>query len=291
MSGPTTSPAAQLGAIEVTGADAGDFLRAQLTNDVLRLGPDRHFIAAWCDPKGRTLAVMRVVERGERYILILPRTLIPGIIDRLRMYVLRARVNLADISSTCQFAGVTSGLLPTVNRTEVSGDLLLLGLPADCDDRSRALVMAPGGTELPPGALPIDSDTWQLSDVDAGVPAIYPETQNLFVPQMLNLHWLMAIDFDKGCFPGQEVVARLHYRGRLTRRLYRLDWSGARPEVGAEITDDSGKRQGTVIRVSATAEDAGRLLAVVNVNAAAQASLAMPGTALSMLNLPYATPD
>lgn len=292
MSGPVTTLAVtQLGVIEVTGTDAGDFLRAQLTNDVLRLGPDRHFLAAWCGPKGRTLAVMRVAEQAGRYLLILPRELIPAVVKRLQLYVLRARVSLADISDYYRFTGLTSGSLPAVNRTESDDDRLVLGLPPADDEGTRALAMMPRDTVPPPDGLAVDSDTWQLTAIDAGVPMIYSSTQDLFVPQMLNLHWLMAIDFDKGCFPGQEVVARLHYRGRLTRRLYRLSWSGDQPDIGTDISDTDGNRQGTVIRVASTGDGAGRLLAVIATKAVDTTTLTTTGSTLTPLELPYPTPE
>ncbi|MES1930046.1 aminomethyl transferase [Salinisphaera dokdonensis CL-ES53] len=284
--------AAPLGAIAVTGTDAADFLRAQLTNDVMRLGPNRHFLAAWCDAKGRTQMVARVCEYEGAYLLIVPRELIPALIKRLRMFVLRAKVDVADMSDSLRIEGVTGGDLPVANRCEKQGIHTLLGLPAGSKDTPRALVLAPADSDDSlAGAVSADSDEWERSEIDSGLPSIFGATQGLFVPQMLNLHWLMAIDFDKGCYPGQEVIARLHYRGTLSRRMFRLEWQGRPPAPGDDVLDEAGERQGTVVRCAPSASDnsSGTALAVLKVRAADNA-LATPDTRLSLLDLPYPTP-
>lgn len=281
----------QLGMIEVSGADAGEFLSAQLTNDVARLGPDRHFLAGWCDAKGRAIMLAQVLESVFGYLLIVPATLIEPLMKRLQMYVLRARVDLADVSADYRIGGLVGADLPGVNRIETRDGCRLLGLPQDVDGNARALVIARSHDALPERALDNNANAWELSGIDAGIPAIYPATRGLFVPQMLNMHWLLAIDFDKGCYPGQEVIARLHYRGRLTRRLFRLAWDGAQPSPGDEITDADGNIQGTVIRAAPASDGKtnGRLLAVLKIDAA-HGTLRLPDTELGLLELPYATP-
>lgn len=282
---------APLGVIAASGLDAGDFLRAQLTNDIARLGPDRHFLAGWCDAKGRVLMLARVAWVGERYLLIVPRALIPSLIQRLRMYILRAKVEVADVSDSLHLAGLIDGELPAVNQTESRNDTHVLGLPPTADGRSRALLLASSEAGLPAEAMALGGNSWQLGEIDAGVPQVSPQTQNEFVPQMLNLHWLMAVDFDKGCYPGQEIVARLHYRGRLTRRVFRLQWQGPMPDVGAAISAGDDASAGTVLQSATTDTDSGRLLAVVKTKVAALGDLRCGASRLSLLELPYATPD
>ncbi|MFC3104514.1 CAF17-like 4Fe-4S cluster assembly/insertion protein YgfZ [Salinisphaera aquimarina] len=289
MTGSNTLPPSPLGVIEVRGDDAGTFLRAQLTNDVARLGPDRNFLSAWCDAKGRALMVTRVLVDNDGYLLLLPVDLVDSVLKRLRMFVLRARVTLEDATPRFDIYGMVTDDAPTANRTEARDDHLLLGLPTPSDDRPRALVLAPAGKKRPAGALAVDDHAWALMDIDAGLPELHAATQGLFVPQMLNLHWLLAIDFDKGCYPGQEVIARLHYRGTLTRRLYRMAWSGQMPVAGADVLDGAGERQGTVLQSAGTG-DSGRLLAVLKTSAATQ-PLVCGQTPLERLDLPYATPD
>src|SRR5699024_5714908 len=139
---------------------------------------------------------------------------------------------------------------------------------------------------------PAGSNSWQLAEIDAGLPEITQATSGQFVPQMLNLHWLGGIDFHKGCYPGQEVVARLQYRGRLKQHLFRLQWHGEQPQPGDDVLTADGKRQGTVIRAAHEAEaeaGTGRLLAVIRLTALEQ-TLATAAASLTLLELPYPTP-
>jgi folate-binding protein YgfZ len=211
--------------------------------------------------------------------------------DRLRLYVLRSQVELTDVTPAYRIDGVIAGDLPPVNRAEASAGRTVLGLPDDGETPGRALVLSARDRNAPAGALPVAGTHWQLSAIDAGIPMLYPPTQGLFVPQMLNLHWLMAVDFDKGCYPGQEVIARLHYRGTLTRRLFRTAWTGsAEPAPGEAVTDGAGTRAGTVVRAAAANDghDQGRLLAVLKLDAVD--ALFTDAAALELLDLPYPTP-
>lgn len=292
MPSPDPQSAHALGLIRVEGADAQSFLRAQLSNDVFRLGQDRHFLAAWCDAKGRTQLVARVAVIDDAFLLILPRSLIEPVIKRLRMYVLRARVTLTDASGDYGVGGLLNAeAAPDVNETRSTGSRWLLGLPPTGPGDTRTLVLdKTSSAPVPPDCMAVDAPDWRITDIDAGVPEIGPATQGEFVPQMLNLHWLAAIDFDKGCYPGQEVIARLHYRGRLTRRVFRLACEGPAPEIGEALLDDEQRRIGTILQ-AATSSGRTRTLAVVATDAATRPIVTAAGAALSLLALPYATPD
>lgn len=282
-----------LGVIGISGADAGDFLRNQLTNDVLRLGSDRHFLAAWCDPKGRVLMLARVALVERRYLLIVPRSLIAALMRRLQMYVLRAQVTLTNESERFCVAGVfdDGDELPGVNSTTSRDGLITLGLPATTDGTRRALLLADEPDALPANALSVDEPAWQLGQIDAGVPQIVPETQSQFVPQMLNLHWLLAVDFAKGCYPGQEIVARLHYRGRLTRHVQRLRWTADEaPAAGSLVITAADANAGMVLQAVSDGSGQGRLLAVVKTAQAYADDLHCGPARLQKLDLPYATP-
>lgn len=289
MTDAQTRNVAALGAIAVAGTDATTFLRAQLSNDVFRLGPGRHFLAAWCDAKGRTQMLAQVCEQDGRYLLIVPRSLIPGLIRRLRMFVLRAKVEVSDHSDAVQIGGACGATMPAPNERVVSDGRQWLGLPTTASLGPRGLIVSPSELPAVADSLAIDSADWQLQEIDSGLPAIVEPTQGLFVPQMLNLHWLMGIDFNKGCYPGQEVIARLHYRGKLTRRTFRLAWTGRQPEPGDEIVDAQGARQGTILRSAAQTESCGRLLAVLKLAATSQ-PLGYDRGELELLDLPYPTP-
>lgn len=275
--------------VQISGADADDFLRAQLTRDVHRLNVDHHALAAWCDAKGRALCTLRVLATDVGYLLILPATVAEAIRKRLHMFVLRANVEIVDVTSAWTLAATlctarATSTLPANGHVARVDRSYLLGL--NTGHGPGALWLLPTGHA--DATLSPSDDAWQLAEIDAGLPEISAPTSGLFVPQMLNLHWLDAIDFDKGCYPGQEVIARLQYRGRLKRRLFRMHWRGSQPAPGDAINDADDKTQGTVVRAAQTATDEGRLLAVIRVQAADE-SLTSAQTRLAMLDLPYTT--
>lgn len=274
--------------MHISGADAGTFLCAQLTTDVQRLGHDQHGLTAWCDAKGRALCTLRIVPVDTGYLLIVAADLAPTISKRLRMYVLRAQVEITDMTADWALSAIphtSANMTLPADGTVVHDDTgHLLGL--DTGNGPGALRLQHAGTS--DDALPPSDNRWQLAAVDAGLPELAAATSGLFVPQMLNLHRLGGIEFDKGCYPGQEVVARLHYRGRLTRHMMRLHWQGAtQPHPGDTIVDNDGGRQGTVVRSACTEAGSGRLLAVISTQAA-HATLASGDARLTLLDLPYA---
>lgn len=289
MGEPAPIESLRLGVIRASGPDVGQFLRAQLSNDVLRLGPDRHFLAAWCDAKGRTQLVLRVAMSEDAYLLLMPRELLAPALQRLRMFVLRLNVELADVSQDYHITGIHDDeRIPPANRTEHQDEQLWLGLPGSQAHPQRALILSSAEAGPPSQSMAADSVEWALSEIDAGLPQVTAATQSEFVPQMLNLHWLMAVDFDKGCYPGQEVIARLQHRGRLTRRVFRLAWQGRRPVPGEPVYS-ADKAAGQVLLAAGATE--GRLLAVVQVDAAAAQTLQTEDNqALELLELPYPTP-
>jgi tRNA-modifying protein YgfZ len=197
------------GLLAVTGADARDFLHAQLTNDVAHLPADRAAFAGWCTAKGRLLATLLVIPAPDGFLLQLAKDIAPAVAKRLSMFVLRSKVKIADESDAWAQYGVWQPLLGvTWDGGTVSvpvGDRRHLkigrGLALDC---SRA------------------EEDWTLEEIRAGRPLITAATQDKFVPQMVNLETLGGVDFQKGCYPGQEIVARAQYRGEVKRRMQRL---------------------------------------------------------------------
>lgn len=285
---PATAEPATLGVIAAGGADAADFLQAQLSNDVLDLAPGRGRLAAWCDAKGRVQALPWVLRRDDDFLLLLPRTLVAPVLQRLRLFVLRAHVELRDAGDELAVHGVIGGLAGeapvrdlTPGAVLCDGERQYLALPGP---DPRCLVIAP--RQAAPQAT--DATAWRHADILAGLPQIHPETQGRFVPQMLNLHWLGGIDFHKGCYPGQEIVARLQYRGKLTRRLFRavLD-AAATPPPGAAVTDAEGAVRGEVVE-AAPGPDGQDLLAVLRIDATG-GPLRIGGAELTLAPLPYPT--
>ncbi|RJS92064.1 folate-binding protein YgfZ [Salinisphaera sp. Q1T1-3] len=284
----------ELGILHIAGPDAAEFLRAQLTNDVLRLGPDRNFLAAWCDAKGRAQLIARVIALAQdSFLLVVPSALIEAALPRLRMFVLRSDVRVTDASAQYAIAGALDDPeAPECNATIVRDGRLLVGLPPTLGPVTRTLILDENSPLDEPDLIAITSDRWQRAMIDAGVPQVTPATKDAFVPQMLNLHWLMAIDFDKGCYPGQEVIARLHYRGRLVRHVFRLSFDGACPAIGSRLSTAAGETAGTVLQASPAAENdaSGVMLAVVGVDHAHTSLQTEHGGTTAIAELPYATP-
>jgi folate-binding protein YgfZ len=208
------------GLLAVTGADARDFLHAQLTNDIAHLPADRAALAGWCTPKGRLLASLLVIPSPEGFLLQLARDIAASTAKRLSMYVLRSKVKISDESDKLTQLGVwtTEWTIP-----EVAWDGPIARVRVG---DNRFLQIGPGLN----GACGRSEESWVLEEIRAGRPLISAATQDQFVPQMVNFETLGAINFQKGCYPGQEIVARAQYRGEVKRRLKRISApEGAQP--------------------------------------------------------------
>lgn len=202
------------GLLSVSGADAREFLHAQLTNDIRNLAPDRSVLAGWCSAKGRLLATFLVIPAPQGYLLQLARDLAPTVAKRLSMFVLRAKVKVADESDAWVQLGVWNAHW---DATGVVWEGDRVTVPAG-DQRFLRLEPASAPTLVPTA----DEQAWSLQEIRAGRPLITAATQDQFVPQMVNLETLGGVDFRKGCYPGQEIVARAQYRGQVKRRMVRL---------------------------------------------------------------------
>lgn len=287
---PNPSPAirpAAIGIIAVGGEDAATFLQAQLSNDVLDLEAGRSRLAAWCDAKGRVQAMVRVLHSDDEFLLLLPQTLVPTVLQRLRLFVLRARVTLRDPGDDLIAYGLidepAEGTRADPGEVATDGQRQYLDLPGPTSRR-----IAIGSPQALADTTPAGDDAWRRAGILAGEPQIYPETQGLFVPQMLNLHWLDGIDFHKGCYPGQEVVARLQYRGKLTRRLFRAYLPADRtPPPATTVVDQAGETRGQVVD-AAPGPEGQDLLAVLRIDAADK-PLYVDGAELTLAQLPYPT--
>ncbi len=227
------------GLIAAQGADAESFLQGQLTCDVRQVTTERSGLGAYCSPKGRVLALFRLWRSGDAIYLALPRALVEATLVRLRKYVLRAKLTLIDASEQQARIGLAGpravesltaalGALPEagngVMMATVAGQAItVIRLPGPLprfELHGPAAALATVWTAVTPDVALAGSEPWRLLDILAGTPTIYPATVDAFVPQMLNLEPLEAISFKKGCYTGQEVVARTHYLGKLKRRMY-----------------------------------------------------------------------
>lgn len=300
-----------LGLIRVQGDDAVTFLQGQLTNDIRELSATHTQLSGHCSPKGRLLAVFHVMRVGDDLLLQLPRELLPRMLDRLRLFVLRSNVVLSDASEDLIRIGLAGESAPELlTRRGLRVPRRESGL-ATTDGVS--VVRLPGPTprfELVGGFEPVaklwdalaakavvaNRDTWALHDIRAGVPTVLEETIDAFVPQMVNLQLIDGVSFTKGCYTGQEIVARMQYLGKLKRRMYLAEVdTDVAPAPGAEIhsaASTSEQASGRVVDARATGDGRFELLAVVEIDAAeaGDARLGEDGPTLRFRPPPYGFP-
>jgi len=312
-------PLASLGALRARGRDVVSFLQGQLSNDMTRLAADHSVFAGYHNPQGRVVALLRLLQLAPDDVLaILPRELVTTVAQRLAKFILRAKVKLADESADWTVTGLTAGAAGTAGTA--SGDrasglaALLRQLPATADGSAslegsyavrlpgpgaRWLVITPRSTGEPPALAQCAAgteETWRRGAIAAGEPEVVGATSEEFVAQMLNLDALGAIAFDKGCYIGQEVIARAHYRGRVKRRLQRFRARRA-PALGAgEAGELADGRPFRVVSAVTLPDGACEFLAVAPVSGAAiegGAAPARPETRLDavQLALPYSIPE
>ncbi len=256
-----------MGVIHVAGRDARALLQGQLSNDLLRLTPEQSLLAALSTAQGRVVAVLRLVQRADGIFAILPLTLVTKVIAALEKYILRSKVALSDESVQLAVVGVLG-----------AGTRQSILVP-------RAELTAPS----PANAL----ECWRLAGIETGEPQVHLETSEMFVAQMLNLDLVDGVSFTKGCYTGQEIIARTQHRGRIKRRMLRYRVRrAALPGRGEQVLLDGG-RIGRIVESAARNADEGEILAVVPLDAsdrdAAQSTL--PRLDVERLRLPYTVPD
>ena len=301
--GTTVTALLSEGVILASGEDARVFLQGQLSNDVTQVSSSRSQLAAYCTPKGRVLATILLWERDGAYALQLPSELVHPIAKRLQMYVLRSRVRLADVSEHIALLGLAGpqaaemvgdefGIaLSSVYATGASGGITAIVLPGD---RVQLAVNVERVVEiwdrLTLRCEPAGQAFWDWHAIASGVPSITAATQDQFVPQMLNLELVGAVNFEKGCYPGQEIVARSQYRGQVKRRLGRFSTAvGAAP---GEHIYAAGQQVGVVVNSAPEPAGGFGLLAVVQTQSGgAPLHLGTGGAALRPQPVPYPLPD
>lgn len=265
-----------LGALRISGGDAARFLQGQLSNDLGRVSAERSALAGLHNPQGRTIALLRIVQLApDDFLALLPRELAATVASRLVKYVLRAKVRVSDESQSWRITGlISSGLgAATALRSPEAASGPLSGFPCTSGEQRRrgatvvicigeqparwllitpAAEAAAGDPAAAQSAIasahcvPARREVWRQLDIIAGLPQVYGATSEEFVAQMLNLDVVGAIAFDKGCYTGQEVIARAHYRGRVKRRLQRFR---SRVPVDLKPGDSGELRDGRAFKV------------------------------------------
>jgi hypothetical protein len=293
---------ADRGVIRARGVDAASFLQGQLSNDVLGLEPDRARLAGFCSAKGRLQASFVVCKvAADEFALVCASSLLQATLKRLSMFVLRAKCKLDDASTDLPLWGLAGadaeaaiGDAPVWARRDRDG-AMIVRLP-DAAGIARALVVVTAGESHPLTEAPsLSPAAWHWLEVQSGVITIEAATVDRFVPQMVNFELVGGVDFQKGCYPGQEVVARSQYRGTTKRRVFLFDCDAeAAPGEDVYSVDASAEPAGTVVN-AATRPEGGGSSALVEVRLAALGDGVLrlgtaEGPALRRAALPYAVP-
>lgn len=296
------------GLIRATGSDVRTFLQGQLTNDINQVTPALAQLSSYCSPKGRMLGSFWVMQRGDDLYLQLPADRLPAILQRLRMFVLRAQVTLEDASGELARFGITGScaadLLPFApgadKATATRDDITVIRLPGE---RPRFEIigpvsaLAPLWSKLSETATQTGPDFWSLMDIRAGVPNVFEDTVEAFVPQMANLQLIGGVSFTKGCYTGQEVVARMQYLGKLKRRMYLAHIADTqRPAPGAEVfspSSESGQGAGRIVDAAPSPDGGFDVLAVLQISSAEAGDVRLhdaAGPVLELRPMPYDLP-
>jgi folate-binding protein YgfZ len=224
-----------LGFLKIQGADAKKMLQGQLTCNVESVAPLQGCMGAHCNPQGRIISLFYLFIYQDCYYLMLPHSMIALTLAALKKYAVFFKADLTDASNSMAAIGSTEPL-PTIITAEQPAVIRI------SQGTSRCIIAGTKETiqhirEVPANAPAItNSDAWKYLDLTDKIPSIYPETSGKFLPHEINLDKLGAISFDKGCYTGQEIIARMHYRGKLKNHLYMaLITSATPPSPGQDI--------------------------------------------------------
>ncbi len=288
------APISHLGIIRVQGDDAASFLHGQLTNDFVLLDQQHARLAAFCSAKGRMQASFIGFKRApDDILLICSQDLLARTLKRLSMFVLRAKAKLTDASADFQLFGLISNAVPATEapwtlHTQADGSHLVHLYPAA--GQPRALLVAPVGTPAPQGTV-LTPEQWLWTEVASGIAMVSEPVFELFVPQMLNYESVGGVNFKKGCYPGQEVVARSQFRGTLKRRAY-IVHADQPLNAGQEVfaASDAEQATGTVVQAAPAPQGGWDAIVSMQIQSAQEALTAgsPEGVALTVQSLPYA---
>src|ERR1700692_3537385 len=289
---PVLGRLSQFGLVRFSGPDNLSFLQAQLSNDTQRLTVGTPLLAAFSTPQGRVVAVLHLLPHSSGVMAILPREIVLPTVERLRKYVLRAKVRIEDVSD--QFvvfgrnaigASPADGLpVPEAAHAYVERDGI--GVARLGSDRQPSLTnrhwiigtaqaLSAQGIVSPTPEEPRVEYAWRLADIRAGLPQIYAATREMFVAQMLNLDLIDGISFTKGCFTGQEIIARTQHLGRIKRRLHRLRLPAGTWAVGQAVhLTDGSSGQWTELAADGTQFEALAVLTLETASATAGSTTA-----------------
>ncbi len=293
------------GLISVTGEDAKSFLQGQVTNDVNTITATQSQYSGYCNPKGRLLALFFAFQHQDTLYLSLDKALVASTQKRLQMYVMRAKVTLADEQTNIARFGIAGDTAPqqlqkhypnlpeTDFEVTQHGEVTIIRMPlikpayqviTHAEHRDQVLQTLSGSFSS------TDKAAWDYLETQSGIPEIVAATQAAFVPQMVNLDALGGINYKKGCYTGQEIVARTHYLGKVKRRTLLgsiKTQAGTTPTAGDNINDATQQNIGQVVRCCANTEGGMDFLFECRLDSQDQ-TLYWQGLPITLKTLPYA---
>jgi len=302
--------AEELGLILVSGTDAQDFLQNQLSNDISLIDETRIQLSSYSTPKGRMLGIFRVIRVSNGYLLLTTRSMVMPLLQRLFKFIVQAQVTLADASDYfARFALQTDRpeviahpLLPQAPQAALQNDSVISLQLEPLGSQQRFLLLCLSADEAIAlwNGFSVELQTagfssWHLAEIKAGIPMIYPQTSEQFVVQMANLGALNGVSFKKGCYPGQEIVARMQYLGKLKRRMYLAEMKTDQLPLPGDELVTAGKNDvdgsGKVVDAEFDPDGICNCLYIAQIakaDAGVLNLLAQPETDIHNLDLPYA---
>jgi len=294
--------------IKASGDDVTEFLQGQFTNDIKLVTDNLSQLSAYCNPKGRILANFRIFKYKDDFVLRLHADILEPTLKRLRMFIMRSKVELLDCgdeltrigiageNATTKLSSIFTTLPENTDESLTENDTTIIKLAGTVP---RYEVYGPLETiktlweTLENDAVSIGKNSWDLLTIRAGIPEIVTATVEAFVPQMVNLQAINSLSFTKGCYPGQEVVARMHYLGKVKRRLYIASAEmDTLPMPGQPIMTSAEKEEkaGQIVMASWSGDNIVELLAVLIIEKAENEALHIEshdGASLTLADLPY----
>ncbi|PWQ93680.1 YgfZ/GcvT domain-containing protein [Leucothrix arctica] len=308
--GAVLSNLADRGLLEVSGADAESFLQNQLTNDITKIDDKTHQLTAWCSPKGRVIANFRAFKRGQSIFLIMSRDMVETVMTKLSRYIMMSKVSISDATDSLVHFGYAGenaqsdlelilDKVPTEpNQTMSVGQLTILRLPGNTPrfevfgDVAEASAL---WVKCNVRAAPVSSQAWDYINILAGRPVITAESTEVWIPQMINLTDIDGVDFQKGCYPGQEVVARLHYLGKNKRRMFNVEITTHDvPKANDSIVLEDGTEVGKILNAVINPDDNVQALVILKIADSEKPLFLAQGetlAAIKVLTLPYTVND
>ena len=298
----------ELGLIKASGDDTLSFLHGQFTNDLNMVSASGSQLSSYCNPKGRMLAIFRVFKQDNDYYLILRRDVLEAVLKKLTMFKLMSKVELTDISDEFVLFGVAGPDLDSILKK------INISIPTEVDqsiqkDETTVIRVPSESSRLlfkckPENAISLwkilsekltqaDSNIWSLHDIQSGIAQVTAETSEAFIPQMVNLELIGGVNFQKGCYPGQEIVARTHYLGKPNRRMYRINIESENcPQPGTNIYSPKDGEQpvGKIVSAQNSSNNTCDALAVLRTEKENDDDLlleSISGSMITVQSLPY----